>query len=431
MVERVVASRLLYHVNSHHLLPERQSAYRFFHSTETAIAAVHNDLVVASDANLVSAIVMLDLSSAFDTVDHKILLSLLQRRFGLDDRVLRWFTSYLHERSQKFLVNGHYSSNQPVTFSVPQGSVLGPLLFIMYTEDVTSILDRYSLHYHLFADDKQAYTSASPSAINGVRDRLHHCTTDIGCWCSSRRLQLNESKTELAWFGKRSHLAKLANSDCSVTVGANIIQPKTSVRNLGVLFDSELNLKKHVTTVTSMCFYQLRRLRQIRRLVGPDLTAQLVHAFILSRLDYGNSCLAGLPNSTITSLQRVQNAAARLIMNLTPFDHVSSTLKLLHWLPVHRRIKYKLCSLMHSIHVRQCPVYLSQLVQGYAVTQRRLGLRSGNSSDYRIPSGRSAFGECAFSFAGPSAWNTLPSTLKNITDRKVFLRQLKTFLFSA
>ena len=162
-------------------------------------------------------------------------------------------------------------------------------------------------------------------------------------------------------------------------------------------------MKKHVTTVTSMCFYQLRRLRQIRRLVGPDLTAQLVHAFILSRLDYGNSCLAGLPNSTITSLQRVQNAAARLIMNLAPFDHVSSTLKLLHWLPVHRRIKYKLCSLMHSIHVRQCPVYLSHLVQGYAVTQRRLGLRSGNSSDYRIPSGRSAFGECAFSFAGPSA----------------------------
>jgi len=165
----------------------------------------------------------------------------LQRRFGFDDMVLRWFNSYLCDRSQTFLVNGLFSSNQPVTYSVPQGSVLGPLLFIMYTEDVTSIFDCYSLQYHLFADDKQAYTSSSPSDINDVLERLHQCTTDISCWCSSRRLQLNESKTELAWFGKRSRLAMIADSDCTVTVGTNIIQPTTFVRNLGVLFDSELN----------------------------------------------------------------------------------------------------------------------------------------------------------------------------------------------
>ena len=320
-VERVVAARLLHHVDSHQLLPDRQSAYRRFHSTETAIAVVHNDLVVAADADHISALVLLDLSSAFDTVDHQTLLSVLQRRFGIDGVVLRWFNSYLCERSQTFSVNGLSSSNRPVTCSVPQGSVLGPLEFIMYTEDVTRIFDRYSLRHHLFADDKQAYTSAAPSAVDDIRDRLHRCVADISSWCSSRRLQLNESKTELAWFGKRSRLAKLADVDSSVTVGTSTIHSTTVVRDLGVLLDSELTMKKHVNKVTSTCFYQLRRLRQIRRLVGQDLTAQLVHAFVLSRLDYGNSSLAGLPMSTIAPLQRVQNAAARLII-IGPRDNL-------------------------------------------------------------------------------------------------------------
>ena len=125
-IERVVAARLLHHVDSHQLLPDCQSAYRRFHSTETAIAVVHNDLVVAADADHVSALVLLDLSSAFDTVDHQILLSVLQRRFGIDDAALRWFNSYLCDRSQTFSVNGLYSSTWPVSCSVPQGSVLGP-----------------------------------------------------------------------------------------------------------------------------------------------------------------------------------------------------------------------------------------------------------------------------------------------------------------
>ena len=390
---------------------------------------MHNDLVVAADADHVSALVLLDLSSAFDTVDHQILLSVLQRRFGIDDAALRWFISYLCDRSQTFSVNGLCSSTWPVSCSVPQGSVLGPLEFIMYTEEVTKILDHYSLRHHLFADDKQAYTSDTPNAVDDIRDRLRCCVANIFSWCSSRRLQLNESKTELAWFGKRSRLAKLADVDSTVTVGTNVIQPAPVVRDLGVLLDSELSMKKHVNKVTSTCFYQLRRLRQIRRLVGQDLTAQLVHSFVLSRLDYGNSSLAGLPKSTIAPLQRVQNAAARLIMNLGPRDHVSSALKQLHWLPVHCRIQFKLCSMMHSIHVQQCPVYLTNLVQGSAVHQRRPGLRSGDSTEYRLPRCRSALGMRAFSYAGPLAWNALPTALRDITDRKQFRKSLKTHLY--
>ena len=124
MVERVVAARFNKHVDNNHLLPEGQSAYRRFHSTETAIAAVHNDLVRAADNDHVTALVLLDLSSAFDTVDHQILLSVLQQGFGIDELALDWFRSYLSERSPTFISGGTSSAESAVNCSVPQGSVL-------------------------------------------------------------------------------------------------------------------------------------------------------------------------------------------------------------------------------------------------------------------------------------------------------------------
>ena len=122
------------------------------------------------------------------------------------------------------------------------------------------------------------------------------------------------------------------------------------MRDLGVLLDQELSLKRHINKVTSTCFYQLRRLKQIRRTIGPEITASLVSAFVTSRLDYCNAVLAGLPKSTLAPLQRVQNAAARLITGISIRDHVTPALQQLHWLPVPYRVTYKLCLLMHLIH---------------------------------------------------------------------------------
>ena len=418
------------HVDDNVLLTARQSAYRCFHSTETVIAAVHNDLIRAADADHVTALVLLDLSSTFETVDHDILLSVLERRFGVDGVALSWFQSYLQGRTQTFIVNGNSSTTHRVNCSVPQGSALGPTEFISYTESVTSIFGCHNINHHLFADDKQAYASTLLEGVDDVRGRLRDCTTDISNWCASRRLQLNENKTEMAWFGKRSRLNKLANMEQTVTVGASVIKPAAVLRDLGVLFDQELSMIQHIARVTSSCFYQLRRLRQIRRPVGKELVAQLVHSFVLSRIDYGNSVLAGLPKSTIMPLQRVQNAAARLILDLRMSDHVTPALKQLHWLPVDRRVEFKLCTMMHSIHTGQCPTYSADMVRAVAANQTRSGLRSANTARYQEPRCRTEIGKRAFSYAGPHAWNTLPSSLHNITDSKQFRKQLKTLYFT-
>jgi hypothetical protein len=190
-------------------------------------------------------------------------------------------------------------------------------------------------------------------------------------------------------------------------------------------------LKHHVNRITSSCFFQLRRLRQIRRVAGPEVTKRLVSAFILSRLDYCNAALAGLPQTTLLPLQRAQNAAARLVTNTRPHEHITPAMKDLHWLPVNQRIKYKLCVMMHLIFTQQCPEYMNELVSLTASSSTRPGLRSASGLTYRKPKIRTKFGERAFSFSGPAAWNSLPDYLQSTTNTNSFKRLLKTHLFAA
>lgn len=431
LVERVVANRFKAHVSNSSLLPVQQSAYRSFHSTETAVLSVHNDLVRSVDSGHVSSLVLLDLSAAFDTVDHQTLLTVLSRRFAVTGTALNWFASYLCGRSQTFSYAGKETSRFPVDCSVPQGSVLGPLEFVAYTEDVVDLVDRHDIRSHLYADDSQLYTSCLPADVDAVRTRLSNCSADMIQWCASRRLQLNANKTEVIWFGSRSNLNKLSRCDLSVKVGCEVIQPSHVVRNLGVHLDAQLSMKQHIAKVAAACFYHLRRLRQIRRRVGKEVTVRLVLALVTPRLDYCNSMLAGLPQITLEPLQRVQNAAVRLIFDLGPRDHVTSSLLQLHWLPIRWRIEYKLCTLMYSVHTGRCPAYLSDITQCVAYGHPRPGLRSAASNKYVTPRLRTKFGERAFSHAGPAAWNALPAYIRDEPDSAAFKRRLKKHFFCA
>jgi len=430
-IERVVVSRLSHHMSTFNLLPAQQSAYRSFHSTETALLSVHNDLVCAIDSGKVSLLVLLDLSAAFDTVDHQILLSVLENRFSMDSTALRWFESYLTDRVQSFSYAGVQTPSFKVDCSVPQGSVLGPRCFISYTEDIVDVLERHAVRSHLYADDTQFYDSCRLDNTVALRSRLSCCADKINLWCKSRRLQLNASKTELIWFGSQSNLAKLSCTDCTIQVGSSTIQPSTVVRDLGLHLDSQLSMKQHVAKVAATCYYQLRRLRQIRRRVGREVTIRLILATVMSRIDYCNSALAGLPQSTLAPLQRVQNAAARLVFELGAREHVTPSLLQLHWLPVRWRIQYKLCCLMHSVSHGNCPVYLKNMVQSASASrpQLRQRLRSTSSNYFTLPQLRSKFGERAFSHAGPSAWNSLPDSIRNEPNSAVFRKHLKTHFF--
>ena len=180
----------------------------------------------------------------------------------------------------------------------------------------------------------------------------------------------------------------------------------------------------HGTACPVMACHQQQQQQQWQR------SAQLVSAFILSRLDYCNSVLTGLPRCTTEPLQRVLDAAARLVLNLRPRDHVTRALQQLHWLPIDYRItKYKLCLIKHLVHTKRAPQYLSDSVQTVARSSSRPGLRSSNTAVYAKLRCRTKFGERGFSHPGPTAWNSLPHHLHQISDTGLFKCRLKTELF--
>ena len=427
ITEKAVLAQLMDHLHSNNLVYPLQSAYRSDHSTETALLKICNDLLTALDSNNISLLSLLDLSAAFDTIDHSILLSRLHSSFGLSDTVLRWFHSYITDRHQTVSVNGYTSSPTPLSYGVPQGSVLGPVLFILYTYPISAIVNLHALSHHSFSDDNQLYTSGSLSDLPAMISHTQSCVSDLSNWMTDNKLKLNADKTEilLIYPPKFSNHASLPSSinliDSSITVSP-------SARNLGVTLDQTLSFQLHITNICCTCFLELRRISSIRHFLTEDTTKTLVCAFVLSRLDYCNALLSGSNAYLITKLQKVQNHAARLIFRSSKFDHVSPLLRSLHWLPIQQRITYKIASLCFKSVESSCPQYLTDLLHLY--TPSRELRSSADTRLFKIPSVRTkTFGQRSFAFQAPLIWNHLPHSLRHSSSLQSFKLHLKTFLF--
>ena len=263
-------------------------------STETAILKVLSDVYEAADSGKLTLLGLLDLRAAFDTVDHQILLGRLRHSFGISGTVLDWIASYLTGRTQFVRFNGQSSKTVPLTSGVPQGSVLGPILFLTYTAGVVLVVRKHGFNVHAYADDLQIYDHTAPSGMAGLLQRMAVCIEDVSTWMSSNRLCLNPSKTELIWLGSSRRLQNCA-TDTEMSVLGSLIRPVDSVRDLGVLIDSALTLSDHVNKVVALCYFHIRQLRIVRRTLTDEVAHSLVRAFIHNRIDYCNGILASSP----------------------------------------------------------------------------------------------------------------------------------------
>jgi hypothetical protein len=427
LLERLVAKRLTDYLRRHELLPVLQSGFRAGHSTETATLRVLSDILSAIDRGDFGALVLLDLSAAFDTVDHEILLKRLETTYGFSDAALLWFQSYLTDRFQHVRCGADWSTSTRLTCGVPQGSVLGPILFIMYTADLCQLVLQHNFNPHLYADDTQIYNSCHPSDVDDFVGRLSACVDDVFEWLKSNRLQPNPDKTEMLWCSTSRRAHQLPTS--AIAFGGVHVLPTRSVRNLGVYFDATLAMREHVSRTVSRCFAALRQLRTIRSQVPASVFKSLVLALVLSRLDYGNAALSGVSSDLLRRLQMVQNAAARLIFGFKRREHVTDALLELHWLKVRERIDFKLLTLTYRSLHGAGPCYLD-VFRRVADQPGRHVLRSAASDRLLIPAYKLvSAGARAFSIAGATAWNTLPSNVTSAPSLPIFKSRLKTFLF--
>jgi hypothetical protein len=233
---------------------------------------------------------MLDLSAAFDTIDHNVLLERLSIWFGIRGSVLSWFTSYLMDRTLSVKVHEYSSLPSDLKSGVPQGSVLGPILFNLYTTPLSSLISSHSLSHDLFADDTQMYTCFIPNSYSDAVSCLHQTFLSVSSWMSANFLALNPSKTEFMLFGTPQQLLKL--SDPCLSISSSIsITPASSVRNLGVVFDEHLSFHEHITKISQACFFHIRDLRRIRPFLTLETAATIGSALVRSNLDYCNYLL--------------------------------------------------------------------------------------------------------------------------------------------
>ena len=299
----------------------------------------------------IMAIMALDLSTAFDTVNHRILLNVLEKNFGLKGTVLNWFNSYLDQRSCKVNIGEEYSSTRELAFSVPQGSCAGAQLFNLYCSTMQEVANP-PLTLHGFADDHVVGNKFKPGEWNEEERCMHEleeCAANLKVWMNENRLKMNSDKTEFVLFGSRSQLDKCKTKALNVDDTEVVLVDR--MKYLGVILDQNLNMKKHITTKCQTAMFNIQCIKNIRHLLTQDATETLVLGTVVSHLDYCNSILANLPEVDIAKMQCIQNIAARMVVlnDVAMKDNNSrSILEKLHWLPICRRIQYKVLTLVHK-----------------------------------------------------------------------------------
>ena len=425
IIEKAVSKQTCTHMTENYLQELLQSAYRQYHSTETTLLKVKDDFMRALDGSKLCLLILLDLSAAFDTIDHSILLSMLSSRYGIRGTALKWFESYLSDRKQTVIVNGKKSEPHSLQYGVPQGSILGPQLFTMYMAPLADVMRKHGVSFHSYADDTQIYLSFHPQSAEEAYRQVENCVDEVAKWMQTNMLKLNQDKTEMLLIGSKQMLKNVPPQ--LLHVGSTQCESSGSVKNIGVIFDEKLSMREHILATCKSANFHIRNIRRIRKHLTREACEQLVHAFVSSRLDYANAVLYGAPQYLIQKMQRVQNNAARLIVGGRKYDHVTPTLKSLHWLPVRYRVMFKILLITFKALNGKAPKYICDLIEPY---EPKRPLRSSAKCLLHVPKCKTrTYGDNCFSVCAPRLWNNLPCELQECTSISLFKKKLKSHLF--
>ena len=363
VLEKCMLQQFVEHCDTQNLFPDYQSAYRSKYSCETALCRLMDDILWNMETGKVTCLVAMDLSAAFDTVHHGLLLDVLHNYFGVRGVPLEWVKSYLCNRQFKVCISGNYSNLHTFNFSVPQGSCAGPVFYLNYASTLETIISEENSIYG-YADD-HAITDTFTAHVHNKQDeesctsRLESSMCEIKSWMDENRLKMNTSKTEFILFGSRQQLTKTTLS--SLNVADETVEGASFIKYLGAFLDNNLSMKKHISNICAKATANIVKIKAIRSFLTNKTAKTLMVGLVLSHLDANNGILIELPDTQLRRLQLVQNYAAKVVCKKRKYESASECLMTLHWLPVKQRIVFKVATLVYKALNNQAPDYIKNL----------------------------------------------------------------------
>ena len=421
IVEKVIHLQLNYYIETNKLYPQYQSAYREHHSCETALLKMTDEIQLAISNKQSTCLLMLDSSAAFDTVDQSILLNKLERNFNIRGGALKLIKSYFTKRTFCVKINDAMSTPKDLANGVPQGSLLGPVFYVLYTKDIEQIVKYHGLKLQCYADDVQVYISFREDKTNEAENKLVDCLKDIKNWMSANFLKLNTDKTQIKIFQHKTSIPPMLDQlgECC----------SKSVKLLGVNFDQSLKFNDFITTKIRKCNFQLRNLYNIRNSLNTSTRIMLVTTLILSTIDYCNILLLGATNKELRPLQLIINKSLRFIYDVKRRHHITPFYKKSHILPIKYRIKFKACLTAFNIFNNLAPNYLTDDFEKFSPTSNML-LREGTGRDcFMFEIASNEIRSKRLSTLIKKEWNSIPLDLRKCETKVSFKTKLKTYFF--
>lgn len=416
LLERVVQRQLVRYLSDNNILAKQQSGFRSKHSTSTTLIKVTDDWLMSLDQGMYTGTVFVDLQKAFDLVDHEILLAKLTSYIGLNGTSLKWFYSYLNGRRIITSINNTLSSELPVTHGVPQGSILGPILFLIFINDMPTCFGKCSVH--LYADDTVIYYSdKDPRTIESV---LNYELQKLDIWMNHNKLKINCTKTVCMLIGTKHMLHR--HSTLNLRITNNDIAQVEHFKYLGVFIDSKLKWTLHIDELCKKIGKMISFLGRLSSFVNESGLKLLYNSVIIPYFDYGDVLWHSAAKTQLDILQKLQNRAGRIILKVKSSEHksINEIHDNLNWETLqNRRIRHTF-SLMYKILHDMAPRYLQEK---FVFTSTGYALRTGNN--LALPKPKTNNCKRTFLYRGSTMHNDLPLNIRQSSSLAIFNKAIK------
>lgn len=401
LLEKIVNTQLKEYLEMNNIIPSVQSGFRKQYGTATALLKVMGDIVNSIDNGNLSILVLLDQSKAFDLVNHKLMIEKL-RYIGLSEVPLKWFSSYLTERHQKVKISDNKSSELMLKSGVPQGSILGPILFSIFTFDIPNCFSKCNLH--LYADDVQVYISTHILNLEEAVSDINTELSNFSMWCCDNGLKLNPSKSKAIMLGNERVRNKVNLNHLNVRVNDLVIDWVDSTKNLGVVVDNNIKFNEQINNVFKGSFATLKAIYKFKYDINQDTKLLLVRALINPKIEYCSSVYYyHLTAYNKQRLQRIQNACIRFVCCVPFGEHISPYLERLGEMNIFQRITYLFSLFLYKLVKTKIPDYLynTLILRSYV---HNVNVRT---DFYTIPQHNTAKFEGSFLYTAPKLLNSL------------------------